>query len=57
MTAAGTPSTARPMDGPLLSRLYQMGIVKRDGEIKGEHHGYTDSDHTCIEFTEKKRAA
>lgn len=28
MTAAGTPSTARPMDGPLLSRLYQMGIVK-----------------------------
>ena len=26
MTAAGTPSTARPMDGPLLSRLYQMGI-------------------------------
>lgn len=37
MTAAGTPSTARPMDGPLLSRLYQMGIVKRDGEINVEN--------------------
>ena len=25
------------MDGPLLSRLYQMGIVKRDGEINVEN--------------------
>ena len=37
MTVAETPSTSLPMNGPLLSRLYQMGIVKRDGEINIEN--------------------